>query len=257
MKDPAAADIVVSTEHTIDGRVVDVKRAVPRDMAPAPARYLLNKLTLFLFSLISSYGRWSTLASISIIRFPLRICCCMCVASSQLSVVQQCKCDIQNAIRLPLQLQLQSAKDLSMPFPISTSSFDFSWLVVRMYTSFLCSIKYQPSPSCLELHYRFSLLEATKHLSVAPAHEYYGSFRFSRHIILRYPSQTSSLYYAISFVRHCFSRAYLLVIVGSTRTRAAVDQSMEISQTDRQINRPRLLGNYHYYCYYCLSPSHP
>lgn len=35
----AAADIVVSTEHTIDGRVVDVKRAVPRDMAPAPTRY--------------------------------------------------------------------------------------------------------------------------------------------------------------------------------------------------------------------------
>ena len=34
-----AADIVVSTEHTIDGRVVDVKRAVPRDMAPAPTRY--------------------------------------------------------------------------------------------------------------------------------------------------------------------------------------------------------------------------
>ena len=37
--DYAAADIVVSTEHTIDGRVVDVKRAVPRDMAPAPTRY--------------------------------------------------------------------------------------------------------------------------------------------------------------------------------------------------------------------------
>ena len=35
-----AADIVVSTEHTIDGRVVDVKRAVPRDMAPAPTRYM-------------------------------------------------------------------------------------------------------------------------------------------------------------------------------------------------------------------------
>ena len=36
----SAADIVVSTEHTIDGRVVDVKRAVPRDMAPAPTRYI-------------------------------------------------------------------------------------------------------------------------------------------------------------------------------------------------------------------------
>ena len=35
-----AADIVVNTEHTIDGRVVDVKRAVPRDMAPAPTRYI-------------------------------------------------------------------------------------------------------------------------------------------------------------------------------------------------------------------------
>jgi hypothetical protein len=33
-----AADIVASTEHTIDGRIVDVKRAVPRDMAPAPTR---------------------------------------------------------------------------------------------------------------------------------------------------------------------------------------------------------------------------
>jgi hypothetical protein len=32
------ADIIVSTEHTIDGRVVDVKRAVPRDLAPAPTR---------------------------------------------------------------------------------------------------------------------------------------------------------------------------------------------------------------------------
>jgi hypothetical protein len=33
------ADIVVQTEHTIDGRLVDVKRAVPRDMAPTPSRY--------------------------------------------------------------------------------------------------------------------------------------------------------------------------------------------------------------------------
>ena len=44
MKDPAAADIVVSTEHTIDGRVVDVKRAVPRDMAPAPTRAESKKI---------------------------------------------------------------------------------------------------------------------------------------------------------------------------------------------------------------------
>lgn len=34
-----AADIVVGKEHTIDGRLVDVKRAVPRDMAPAPTRF--------------------------------------------------------------------------------------------------------------------------------------------------------------------------------------------------------------------------
>eukprot|EP00596_Hydrurales_sp_CCMP1899_P007275 CAMPEP_0119051230 /NCGR_PEP_ID=MMETSP1177-20130426/72914_1 /TAXON_ID=2985 /ORGANISM="Ochromonas sp, Strain CCMP1899" /LENGTH=203 /DNA_ID=CAMNT_0007030361 /DNA_START=588 /DNA_END=1196 /DNA_ORIENTATION=- len=44
MKDTAAADIVVSTEHTIDGRVVDVKRAVPRDMAPAPTRAESKKI---------------------------------------------------------------------------------------------------------------------------------------------------------------------------------------------------------------------
>ena len=44
MKDPAAADIVVSTEHTIDGRVVDVKRVVPRDMAPAPTRAESKKI---------------------------------------------------------------------------------------------------------------------------------------------------------------------------------------------------------------------
>jgi hypothetical protein len=30
----------MNTEHTIDGRVVDVKRAVARDKAPAPTRYL-------------------------------------------------------------------------------------------------------------------------------------------------------------------------------------------------------------------------
>ena len=36
-----AADVVVQTEHTIDGRLVDVKRAVPRDMAPTPSRYII------------------------------------------------------------------------------------------------------------------------------------------------------------------------------------------------------------------------
>ena len=39
MRDPAACDIIVSQEHTIDGKIVDVKKAVPRDMAPAPSRY--------------------------------------------------------------------------------------------------------------------------------------------------------------------------------------------------------------------------
>eukprot|EP00981_Chlorochromonas_danica_P001018 scaffold233_cov174-Ochromonas_danica.AAC.58 len=38
MKDPAAADVVMANEHTIDGRLVDVKRALPRDKAPGPAR---------------------------------------------------------------------------------------------------------------------------------------------------------------------------------------------------------------------------
>eukprot|EP01038_Epipyxis_sp_PR26KG_P005967 gene5967-8221_t len=38
MKDPSAADIIMSTEHTIDGRLVDVKRALPRDKAPGPTR---------------------------------------------------------------------------------------------------------------------------------------------------------------------------------------------------------------------------
>jgi RNA-binding protein Musashi len=44
MKDPKAVDLIVSTEHTIDGRVVDVKRAVPRDMAPAPSRSESKKI---------------------------------------------------------------------------------------------------------------------------------------------------------------------------------------------------------------------
>ena len=39
-----AADIVMSNEHTIDGRVVDVKRAVARDKAPAPTRYTIEIL---------------------------------------------------------------------------------------------------------------------------------------------------------------------------------------------------------------------
>eukprot|EP01031_Cornospumella_fuschlensis_P031322 gene31322-37851_t len=38
LKDPAAADVVMANEHTIDGRLVDVKRALPRDKAPGPAR---------------------------------------------------------------------------------------------------------------------------------------------------------------------------------------------------------------------------
>ena len=34
-----AAENVLTQEHTIDGRVVDVKAAVGRDQAPAPTRY--------------------------------------------------------------------------------------------------------------------------------------------------------------------------------------------------------------------------
>jgi hypothetical protein len=33
-----AADVVMEHDHTIDGRLVDVKRALPRDQAPGPAR---------------------------------------------------------------------------------------------------------------------------------------------------------------------------------------------------------------------------
>jgi RNA recognition motif-containing protein len=38
MMDPKAADVVMEHDHTIDGRLVDVKRALPRDLAPGPAR---------------------------------------------------------------------------------------------------------------------------------------------------------------------------------------------------------------------------
>ena len=41
-----AADVVVSQEHTIDGRVVDCKMALARDKAPGPSRYLLHSLDL-------------------------------------------------------------------------------------------------------------------------------------------------------------------------------------------------------------------
>lgn len=37
-------DIVVSQEHVIDGRKVDVKKAVPRDRAPAPTRTESKKI---------------------------------------------------------------------------------------------------------------------------------------------------------------------------------------------------------------------
>mmetsp|Transcript_13458 Transcript_13458/g.20242 ORF Transcript_13458/g.20242 Transcript_13458/m.20242 type:complete len:452 (+) Transcript_13458:58-1413(+) len=43
-KDPAAVDVVLGQTHNIDGRVVDVKRAVPRDKAPAPSRQESRKV---------------------------------------------------------------------------------------------------------------------------------------------------------------------------------------------------------------------
>ncbi len=49
----AAADIVMSTEHTIDGRLVDVKRALPRDKAPGPTRFV-TVYFIFIF-LIPAY----------------------------------------------------------------------------------------------------------------------------------------------------------------------------------------------------------
>ncbi|CAM9810141.1 unnamed protein product [Phaeothamnion confervicola] len=36
--DPAVVDAVLAAEHTVDGRAVDVKRAVPRNEAPGPQR---------------------------------------------------------------------------------------------------------------------------------------------------------------------------------------------------------------------------
>lgn len=42
-----AADVVMEHDHTIDGRLVDVKRALPRDQAPGPARYIARHMTLF------------------------------------------------------------------------------------------------------------------------------------------------------------------------------------------------------------------
>jgi len=44
-KDHTAADLVLAQEHTIDGRLVDIKRAVPRDKAPsATSRYEFRKI---------------------------------------------------------------------------------------------------------------------------------------------------------------------------------------------------------------------
>ena len=44
LKDPAAAEIVCSQEHTIDGRIVDVKPAVARTSAAIPTKYESKKI---------------------------------------------------------------------------------------------------------------------------------------------------------------------------------------------------------------------
>lgn len=44
-----AADVIMSNDHTIDGRLVDVKRALPRDKAPGPARYVVWIIFRILF----------------------------------------------------------------------------------------------------------------------------------------------------------------------------------------------------------------
>jgi len=44
MKVTSDADVIVQKEHFIDGRKVDVKRAVPRDKAPAPTRTESKKI---------------------------------------------------------------------------------------------------------------------------------------------------------------------------------------------------------------------
>lgn len=44
MEDPRSADVIASQDHQIDGRQVDVKKAVPRTSAPPPARGEIKKL---------------------------------------------------------------------------------------------------------------------------------------------------------------------------------------------------------------------
>lgn len=44
MEDPRSADVIASQDHQIDGRQVDVKKAVPRASAPPPSRNEAKKL---------------------------------------------------------------------------------------------------------------------------------------------------------------------------------------------------------------------